>query len=203
MSRFHACFLHQERDPPPNRKIVSLKYYDFKHLLENIKSQIGSGSEPQSGEQQIDKYHGARCWVAGWGHSFYNGKSLDAPRSVGVNLLKREYCIKHSLYPEVDFFELTNDIFCAGIPHNNKTKINSQGYHVTSAGADYCKGDTGGPLVCDINGTLTLIGIVAKQFMCNKEGFPGIYTNIQAHRPWLDECKFKFAFSRKLIFITI
>ena len=52
-----------------------------------------------------------------------------------------------------------------------------------------CKGDSGGPLVCDINGTLTLMGLVSKGRQCNKEGFPGIYTNVQAHRSWLDERK--------------
>ena len=43
----------------------------------------------------------------------------------------------------------------------------------------------------DIDGTLTLVGIVSKGKMCNKEGFPGIYTNVQAFRTWLDESKFK------------
>ena len=52
-------------------------------------------------------------------------------------------------------------------------------------------GDSGGPLVCDINGTLTLMGIVSKGRMCNKVGLPGIYTNIQAFRSWLDESKSK------------
>ena len=51
------------------------------------------------------------------------------------------------------------------------------------------KGDSGGPLVCDINGTLTLMGLVSKGRQCNKEGYPGIYTNIQAFRTWLDESK--------------
>lgn len=150
----------------------------------------GTTGQPATGEEQIDKYHGAQCWVAGWGHTFYNGQSSDTPRSVGVNLLKNDYCIKHTLYPDTgDLFSLQDDVFCAGIPHDTTTKKNSQGYHVTRAGADSCKGDSGGPLVCDIDGTLTLMGIVSKGRMCNKEGFPGIYTNIQVFRTWLDESK--------------
>ena len=62
---------------------------------------------------------------------------------------------------------------------------------MTRAGADSCKGDSGGPLVCDINGSLTLMGLVSKGRMCNKEGFPGIYTNVQTFRTWLDESKFE------------
>ena len=153
----------------------------------------GTGLEPATGKEQIDKYHGAQCWVAGWGHTFYNGQSSDTPRSVGVNLLKRDYCLSHSLYPEVgDTFSLTDEVFCAGIPHDNTTKTNRRNNHVTRAGADSCKGDSGGPLVCDIGGTLTLMGIVSKGRMCNKEGFPGLYTNIQSFRSWLDQSKFQF-----------
>ena len=90
---------------------------------------------------QLDQYHGAQCWVAGWGHTFYNGQASDTARSVGVNLFARDYCIAHTLYPENgDLFTLTDDTFCAGIPHNDKTKTNSQGNHVTQNGADSCKG---------------------------------------------------------------
>lgn len=72
-------------------------------------------------------------------------------------------------------------------------------------------GDSGGPLVCDINGTLTLMGIVSKGRMCNKVGLPGIYTNIQAFRSWLDESKSKITsiwawiniiFSRKSLYLV-
>ena len=100
--------------------------------------------------------------------------------------------IMKSLYPDKGLlFDLLNDVFCAGTPHDTTTKMNSQRNHVTRAGADSCKGDSGGPLVCDIDGTLTLVGIVSKGKMCNKEGFPGIYTNVQAFRTWLDESKFQ------------
>ena len=90
---------------------------------------------------QVDAYHGAQCWVAGWGHQFWNGQQSDTPKSVGVNLLSRDYCVQHSLYADLgDLFSLTDDTFCAGIPHNDKTKKNSQGYTVTRSGADSCKG---------------------------------------------------------------
>ena len=104
--------------------------------------------------------------------------------------------ITKSLYPDKGLiFDLLDDVFCAGTPHDTTTMRNSQRNHVTRAGADSCKGDSGGPLVCDIDGSLTLIGIVSKGRMCNKEGFPGIYTNVQAFRTWLDESKFERIFS--------
>ena len=105
---------------------------------------------------------------------------------------KRKVLITKSLYPDKGLiFDLLDDVFCAGTPHDTTTMRNSQRNHVTRAGADSCKGDSGGPLVCDIDGSLTLIGIVSKGRMCNKEGFPGIYTNVQAFRTWLDESKFE------------
>ena len=110
---------------------------------------------------------------------------------MGLNLLKRDYCLSHSLYPERgETFLLKDEVFCAGIPHDTTTQKNLRGNYVTRAGADSCKGDSGGPLVCDINGTLTLLGIVSKGRMCNKEGLPGLYTNIQSFRSWLDQGKF-------------
>ena len=46
-------------------------------------------------ELQLEKYHGAQCWVAGWGHTFYAGQSSNVARSVGLNLLSNKYCVAH------------------------------------------------------------------------------------------------------------
>lgn len=150
----------------------------------------GTGEEPATGKEQIDQYHGAQCWVAGWGHTFHKGQVSDTPRSVGLNLLKRDYCYDHSLYHEKgEDFALTDEILCAGFPHDSESKLNDRGFRITRPGADSCKGDSGGALVCDIDGVLTLLGIVSKGKMCNKRGYPGIYTNIQSYRTWMDEKK--------------
>ena len=144
--------------------------------------------------EQLEEHHGAQCWVGGWGHTFYAGQSSNTARSVGLNLFSREYCLKHSFYQDSNLFALNEDAFCAGIPHNKETATNSAGYHVTQKGADSCKGDSGGPLICDINDRITFVGIVSKGYRCNAEGWPGIYTNVQAFRPWLDESKYDFLY---------
>ena len=138
---------------------------------------------------QIKDHHGAQCWVGGWGHTFYAGQSSNVARSVGLNLFSKEYCEKHSFYPDTSDFQLNDDVFCAGIPHNTDTETNSAGNHVTQRGADSCKGDSGGPLICDINDRITFMGIVSKGYRCDHEGYPGIYTNVQSFRSWLDESK--------------
>ena len=53
------------------------------------------GTKILNAEKQLEKYHGAQCWVAGWGHTFYAGQSSNVARSVGLNLLSNDYCVKH------------------------------------------------------------------------------------------------------------
>ena len=31
----------------------------------------------KTAEKQIEDHHGAQCWVAGWGHTFYAGPRLE------------------------------------------------------------------------------------------------------------------------------
>lgn len=50
-------------------------------------------------------------------------------------------------------------------------------------GKDACDGDAGGPLT--IEGRLA--GIVSWGNGCAKPDFPGVYTEIAAHRDWIDE----------------
>ena len=33
-------------------------------------------ADNKTAEKQIEAYHGAQCWVAGWGHTFYAGPML-------------------------------------------------------------------------------------------------------------------------------
>ena len=49
----------------------------------------------KTAKDQLSEYHGAQCWVAGWGHTFYSGQSSNVARSVGLNLLDHDYCVKH------------------------------------------------------------------------------------------------------------
>ena len=62
-------------------------------------------SQVTRAKNQMAQYHGAKCWVAGWGHTFYAGQNSNVARSVGLNLLKNEYCKTHrkcSIFISVD-----------------------------------------------------------------------------------------------------
>ena len=69
-----------------------------------------------------------------------------------MNHPTQAYCTDHS------FWEVKDGHICAGLPPNDSTPM--QGWkHVTAGGKETCQGDFGAPLICDIAGTVTLIGI--------------------------------------------
>ena len=66
-------------------------------LAYGTEKEDGTGKifDADSAKNQLEKYHGAQCWVAGWGHTFYAGQSSNVARSVGLNLLSNKYCVAH------------------------------------------------------------------------------------------------------------
>ena len=71
--------------------------------------------------------------------------------------MSRDYCLEHSLY---DGVSLDESQYCAGpkpVSTNNKNTVTDK--YLTSVGGAGCDGDNGGPLVCDIHGVATLVGL--------------------------------------------
>ena len=63
----------------------------------------------------------------------------------------------------------------------NFTSLSSLGFVCAGGeeGKDACKGDGGGPLVCqDQTGAWNLVGIVSWGIGCGKRDVPGIYTKV-------------------------
>ena len=50
-----------------------------------------------------------------------------------------------------------------------------------------CKGDSGGPLICERNGKPELTGIVSWGRSCGIQGKPGIYANVFRMRDWIQD----------------
>ena len=50
---------------------------------------------------------------------------------------------------------------------------------------DACKGDGGGPLVCNDRGTFYLAGIVSWGIGCGKIDVPGVYVNVAKYSDWI------------------
>ena len=130
----------------------------------------------------INRYNGAACWNAGWGTAEVGGTYADELQSIGVNLMSQGYCTDHS------FWEVEDGHMCAGLPPSDSTPM--KGWkHVTAGGKGTCQGDFGSPLICDIDGIATLIGINSNGDFgeCGQAGKPAIHVGIMQLLDWLNQ----------------
>jgi len=67
---------------------------------------------------------------------------------------------------------LTNNMFCAGIPEGGK---------------DSCQGDSGGPFTLTEDGQFWAAGIVSWGEKCGKEGAYGVYTKVTNYLDWINK----------------
>ncbi len=58
---------------------------------------------------------------------------------------------------------------------------------IERGGIDSCQGDSGGPLVAMVNDRATLVGVTNFGLGCGQKGHPGVYANLQAFAPWIDQ----------------
>ena len=127
--------------------------------------------------------NGARCWNPGWGSGSMNGEWASHLESIGVNLLDKLFCQMRSYW-----LNLYDNEICAVSPPTETTSINGYGYHVVSGGKDTCSGDNGSPLLCDINGDITLVGVNSRGFdECGTEGYPAIHVSMNSINSWVDD----------------
>ncbi|XP_078097111.1 transmembrane protease serine 9-like [Mustelus asterias] len=110
-----------------------------------------------------DVKKGAICNVAGWGYSKLPACASDTLQEVNVTVIDRDVCSEYYTYhPAISW-----DVLCAG------DKM---------GGRDSCKGDSGGPLLC--NGNYN--GIVSFGCGCAIAHKPGVYTRLsESYLPWI------------------
>lgn len=120
------------------------------------------------------KFHGQTCAVTGWGKNAFepNGEYQNLLKEVDVPVVPNDVC--QALLRKTrlgKFFQLHESFMCAG----------------GEAGKDACKGDGGGPLVCEFNGQYRIAGVVAWGIGCGVKDVPGVYVDVGEFRPWIDE----------------
>ncbi|OXB66956.1 hypothetical protein ASZ78_004620 [Callipepla squamata] len=108
-------------------------------------------------EKNLNLHDNTRCEIAGYGKQ----------NSSTVNLISQDTC-KNKYY---DNTRVTDNMVCAGDP---------------AWETDACKGDSGGPMVCEHNGRMTLYGIVSWGDGCAKKNKPGVYTRVTRYLNWID-----------------
>ncbi|NXD75597.1 UROK protein, partial [Halcyon senegalensis] len=118
-------------------------------------------------EKNLYLHDNTRCEIAGYGRQdFYDMYYAQRLMSANVHLISQTKC-KYEYY---DNIRVTDNMVCAGDP---------------TWMTDACKGDSGGPMVCEHNGRMTLYGIVSWGDGCAKENKPGVYTRVTRYLNWI------------------
>ncbi|XP_008502226.1 urokinase-type plasminogen activator [Calypte anna] len=119
-------------------------------------------------ERNLHLQDNTRCEIAGYGkQDYYDIYYAQRLMSATVNLISQRKC-KYEYY---DSIRVTDNMVCAGDP---------------TWMTDACKGDSGGPMVCEHNGRMMLYGIVSWGDGCAKQYKPGVYTRVTQYLHWID-----------------
>ncbi|XP_023936776.1 uncharacterized protein LOC112044986 isoform X2 [Bicyclus anynana] len=126
------------------------------------------------------EYAGQRCWTTGWGKDAFgsNGKYQNILKEVDVPILPHGQCQQQLRQTRLGYnYELNPGFVCAG----------------GEDGKDACKGDGGGPLVCERSGTWQLVGVVSWGIGCGQVGVPGVYVKVAHYLDWISQITGKFS----------
>jgi len=115
-------------------------------------------------------YHeGLQCVISGWGKTSPNSPvNPGCLRAAKLPIMNQARCEKNY---ENSSGWIIPSMVCAGYPHG---------------GVDACKGDSGGPLACYIDGSYKLVGVISWGLGCGKAGMPGVFTRVQHYLDWIE-----------------
>jgi len=119
-------------------------------------------------------FTGSRCWVTGWGKDSFGtvGKYQNILKEVDVPVINNVDCENKLRRTRLGYdFKLDSGFICAG----------------GEEGKDACKGDGGGPLVCEKQGIWYLSGIVSWGVGCGQHDVPGVYTKVSEYTDWVQK----------------
>ncbi|XP_044590187.1 uncharacterized protein LOC123268853 isoform X2 [Cotesia glomerata] len=119
-----------------------------------------------------DDFTGTRCWTTGWGKDAFGdfGKYQNILKEVDVPIVSNAVCENQMKRTRLGpSFNLHSGFICAG----------------GEEGKDACKGDGGGPMVCERQGIWHLAGVVSWGIGCGQPGVPGVYTRVSHYLDWI------------------
>jgi len=109
------------------------------------------------------------CVISGWGKTEpHTPVRPDCLRAAKVPILNQDKCKVNYAHSSQ---KLIDSMMCAGYP---------------SGGVDACKGDSGGPLACYVDGSYKLVGVISWGLGCGKAGMPGVFTRVQHYLDWIE-----------------
>uniref|UniRef100_A0A8D9AKY0 Phenoloxidase-activating factor 2 n=1 Tax=Cacopsylla melanoneura TaxID=428564 RepID=A0A8D9AKY0_9HEMI len=118
------------------------------------------------------EYAGSRCYTTGWGKDAFGdfGKYQNILKEVDVPVVSHHQCQAQLQQTRLGYdFKLHPGNVCAG----------------GEEGKDACKGDGGGPLVCERGGTWQVVGLVSWGIGCGQYGVPGVYVKVAYYLDWI------------------
>ncbi|XP_054286272.1 uncharacterized protein LOC129002466 isoform X1 [Macrosteles quadrilineatus] len=125
------------------------------------------------------EYAGHRCWTTGWGKDAFGdyGKYQNILKEVDVPVVSHHQCQAQLQQTRLGYdFKLHPGFICAG----------------GEEGKDACKGDGGGPMVCERGGTWQLVGVVSWGIGCGQYGVPGVYVKVAHYLDWIRQLTGRF-----------
>ncbi|XP_020292201.1 uncharacterized protein LOC109858907 isoform X2 [Pseudomyrmex gracilis] len=121
---------------------------------------------------KLDDFTGTRCWATGWGKDAFGdyGKYQNILKEVDVPVVDNHVCEQQMRRTRLGpSFNLHPGFICAG----------------GEEGKDACKGDGGGPMVCERHGHWQLAGVVSWGIGCGQAGVPGVYARVSYYLDWI------------------
>ncbi|XP_049824781.1 phenoloxidase-activating factor 2-like [Aethina tumida] len=115
---------------------------------------------------------GTRCWTTGWGKDAFGdfGKYQNILKEVDVPIINHGICERQMKQTRLGYdFQLHPGFICAG----------------GEEGEDACKGDGGGPMVCERGGTWQVVGVVSWAIGCGQPSVPGVYVKVAHYLDWI------------------
>ncbi|XP_058459515.1 uncharacterized protein LOC131435532 isoform X4 [Malaya genurostris] len=124
-------------------------------------------------------FSGQRCWTTGWGKDAFGdyGKYQNILKEVDVPIVNDNQCQNQLRQTRLGYqYKLHPGFICAG----------------GEEGKDACKGDGGGPLVCERNGSWQVVGVVSWGIGCGKANVPGVYVKVAHYLDWLQQVRGRY-----------
>lgn len=130
--------------------------------------------------EKFADFTGARCWTTGWGKDAFgeNGKYQNILKEVDVPILSHQLCESQLRQTRLGYnYKLNPGFLCAG----------------GEEGKDACKGDGGGPLVCERNNAWHVVGVVSWGIGCGQVNVPGVYVRVSHYLDWIRQITQNYA----------